>query len=223
MLRAMVGIGIICALLIVLTYEGTLPRVQHLKAEALEQAILRVIPEATTKQNFTYVEGEGFVLSTDDDAEDLIYAGYNAAGEFVGIAIPASGMGFADVLRILYGYDPAKQAVVGFYVLESKETPGLGDKIEKDQAFLDNFKALDVTLQDDGKALQNEVLAVKHGDKEQAWEIDAITGATISSWAIGDILGISTATWIPRLYRHQDDFVAGGQEADLSAKMTTDE
>jgi electron transport complex protein RnfG len=223
MLRAMVGIGIICALLIVLTYEGTLPRVQRLKAAALEQAILRVIPGATIKQDFTYVEGEGFVPTDEEGAENLVYAGYNETGEFVGLAIPASGMGFADVLRILYGYDPAQQAVVGFYVLESKETPGLGDKIEKDEAFLANFKALDVSLQEDGSALRNEVLAVKHGEKEQAWEIDAITGATISSWAIGDILGSSTAEWIPRLYQHRDDFVSGEPEADLSAKTTDDE
>ena len=38
MLRAMAGIGLICALLIVLTFEGTLPRIERLKAEALEKA-----------------------------------------------------------------------------------------------------------------------------------------------------------------------------------------
>ena len=34
MLQAMVGIGILCALLIVLTYEGTLSRIETNKAEA---------------------------------------------------------------------------------------------------------------------------------------------------------------------------------------------
>jgi electron transport complex protein RnfG len=45
----MVGIGVFCALLIVLTYEGTLPRVTHLKAEALEKAIFKVVPGTPNK------------------------------------------------------------------------------------------------------------------------------------------------------------------------------
>ena len=46
-------------------------------------------------------------------------------------------MGYQDVIRILlYGYSPEHQAIVGMRVLESRETPGLGDKIEKDPAFL---------------------------------------------------------------------------------------
>jgi electron transport complex protein RnfG len=40
---------------------------------------------------------------------------------------------------LLFGYDPEQQKIVGFYVLESKETPGIGDKIEKDP-FLSNMK-----------------------------------------------------------------------------------
>ncbi len=76
----------------------------------------------------------------------VVYAGYDENDKLVGVAVEASGQGFADILRILYGYDPDKQKIVGFYVLESKETPGLGDKIEKDLNFLANFKALDVSL-----------------------------------------------------------------------------
>ena len=83
------------------------------------------------------------------------------------------------------------QTVVGFYVLESKETPGLGYKIEKDPNFLENFKALDVSLAEDFSALKNKVVPVKQGKKENAWEVDCITGATISSKAIGNIIGAS--------------------------------
>ena len=50
----------------------------------------------------------------------------------MGVAVEASGKATPDIIRILYGYDPENRQVVGFYVLESKETPGLGDKIEKD-------------------------------------------------------------------------------------------
>jgi hypothetical protein len=36
--------------------------------------------------------------------------------------------------------------------------------------------------------------------------VDGITGATISSVAIADILRRSTEEWIPRIHRSLDDF-----------------
>ena len=201
MLRAMVGIGVICGLLIVLTYEGTLPRVERLRAEALQKAIFKVVPGITETRAYTWQNGE-FVLA-DESINPTIHAGYDASGQFKGVAIEASGQGYADVIRILYGYDPEKQKVVGFYVLESKETPGLGDKIEKDQSFLSNFIALDVKLNENLGALLNPVVTVKKGAKEYPWEVDGITGATISSRAIGSIIAESTGHWAPRIYRHK--------------------
>lgn len=204
MLQAMVGIGILCALLIVLTYEGTFNRIEQNKAEALEQAIFKVLPGTATTQAFQLDEQQQFrVLSSDEKSDQVVYAGYNEQGELTGVAIEASGQGYADILRILYGYDPAQEAVVGFYVLESKETPGLGDKIEKDANFLANFEALDVALNDTKDALVNKVTPVKSGTKENPWEVDAITGATISSRAIGDIMSESTAYWVPLIYQNQ--------------------
>ena len=49
----------------------------------------------------------------------------------VGLAVEAQGMGYQDVIRVIYGYSFEQDAIVGIRVLESKETPGLGDKIEK--------------------------------------------------------------------------------------------
>jgi electron transport complex protein RnfG len=207
MLQAMVGIGLICALLIVLTFEGTLPRIEQLKAEALEKAIFKVIPGMTKKRTFKLDANNKFIeINSDEKDAQLIYAGYDAQNKLVGVAIPASGMGFADILKVLYGYDPKKQEVVGFYVLESKETPGLGDKIEKDPNFLANFSGLDVVLSDDLNKIKNTVVAVKHGTKKNNWEIDGITGATISSRAIGNIMGKSTEQWMPLIFKNKEAF-----------------
>jgi electron transport complex protein RnfG len=207
MLQAMVGIGVLCALLIVLTYEGTLPAIERNKAAALEQAVFKVLPGISEKVSYQLNEKGAFVpLGVEKADGPVFHAGYQDNGALVGIAIEASGLGFADVLRILYGYDPVAEKVVGFYVLESKETPGLGDKIEKDAAFLENFKALDVALAESGGTLKNEVIPVKHGTKAQAWQVDGITGATISSRAIGQIMGASTAEWVPKLHAEQAVF-----------------
>ncbi len=208
MLKAMVGIGIACALMIVLTFEGTLPRIKKNRAEALEKAIFKVIPGITKKQAYILDEANTFLpMNSDEEIDQRVYAGYDENNQLIGIAVEAEGMGFADILRILYGYDPEKQQVVGFHVLESKETPGLGDKIEKDADFLANFKALDVSLTDDFSQVKNTVVPVKHGAKENPWEVDGITGATISSRAIGKILGTSTQQWVPLIYKQKDSFM----------------
>lgn len=204
MLRAMVGIGILCGLLIVLTYEGTLPRVERLRAEALQRAIFKVVPGITEIKAFTW-KNNAFEVA-DENSNPVIYAGYDASGQFKGLAIEASGQGYADIIRILYGYQPENQEVIGFYVLESKETPGLGDKIEKDQSFLDNFSALDVKLNERLSGLMNEVVTVKQGAKKNPWEVDGITGATISSRAIGSIIGTSADEWAPRIYQSKEFF-----------------
>ncbi len=203
MLQAMVGIGVMCALLIVVTYEGTLPRVKRLRAEALEKAVFRVIP-GSEKSKIFVLEGESFKpLQGEVGNQQVVYAGYNASNELVGVAIEASGQGYADKIRILYGYNPTEQTVVGFYVLESKETPGLGDKIEKDPIFLANFDALDVSLNDHNE-IKNIVIPVKNGMKQNPWEVDAITGATISSRAIGNTIGTSSQFWVPLIYKNKD-------------------
>ena len=206
MLFAMVGIGLMCALLIVLTYEGTKHIIAKNKAEALEQAIFKVLPGTVTTAGY-YWDGSAFTPLNGTEADgQRVYAGFSESGTLTGFALPAVGLGYAGEIRVLYGYEPAQEAIVGFYVLESKETPGLGDKIEKDPAFTANFEALSVAVAADGKSLKNKIRYTKSGEKQNAWEVDGITGATISSQAVAEALSTSTAEWVPRLYEVKDQF-----------------
>lgn len=204
MIRAMAGIGALCGLLIVLTFEGSKPRIERLRKEALQQALFKVLPGISETKTYTFRDGA--FHPADDVEENLVYAGYDETGNLQGVALEASGQGYADVIRILYGYDIENQQIVGFHVLESKETPGLGDKIEKDENFLQNFRALDVSLSGDNRNLNNTIVPVKNGTKSNPWEVDGITGATISSRAIGNILGSSTQQWVPLIYQQKSDF-----------------
>ena len=90
-------------------------------------------------------------------------------------------------------------------VLESRETPGLGDKIYKDAVFVAGFSALSV---------EPEIFAVKKGTKSQPNEIDAITGATISSKAVVRIINEAHAAWSAQL-------PAPGSEPQLKATAPT--
>ena len=213
MYRALVGVGLVCGLLIVTVFVLTGPVIARNEAAALQAAVFQVLPGAVSSRSFTLAGDGNLRPAVDgDDPQATVHAGYDAMGELLGIAIPAQGMGYQDVIRILYGYSPADEAIVGMQVLASKETPGLGDKIEKDPAFLANFRALDVALAADGQSLAHPVSVVKSGAKTSPWQIDGITGATISSKAIGNMLRHSTAYWVPRLYPLQRELARGGGE-----------
>jgi electron transport complex protein RnfG len=207
MYRAMVGVGVFCGLLIVSAFQVTRPIIERNKAEALQKAIFHVLPDATTSTTYRLDESGGFeALEGEGAGAQLVYAGYDDAHELVGLAVEAQGMGYQDVIGLIYGYSFAEEAIIGIQVLESKETPGLGDKIETDRAFLENFERLDVSLVDDQSKMANPIVPVKHGEKTHPWEVDGITGATISSVAIANILDRSTQYWMPRIRNNLRDF-----------------
>jgi electron transport complex protein RnfG len=210
MYRAMVGIGVCCGLLTVGAFQVTRPVIERNKEEALKSAIFRVLPKATTSTTFVLNESGGFsVLESKGAGDALIYAGYDDDRKLVGFAVEARGMGYQDVISLIYGYSFGEEVITGIQVLESKETPGLGDKIETDPDFLQNFERLDVSLLKDGSGLANPIVAVKHGKKTNPWEVDGITGATISSEAIASILNRSAQQWAPGIRAHLRDFQGG--------------
>ena len=210
MYRAMVGVGVFCGLLIVTAFQVTQPIIERNKAEALQEAIFHVLPNTSTSRTYRLDKAGDFkLLEGKAHGEQLVYAGYDDREELVGLAVEAQGMGYQDVIGLIYGYSFAEEAIIGIQVLESKETPGLGDKIETDAAFLENFEALDVSLRDDLSELANPVVPVKHGAKTHPWEVDGITGATISSVAIAKILNQSAQYWVPRIQSHLGDFQGG--------------
>ena len=162
----------------------------------------------TSSEAFRLDESTGQFQPESSDAEgsDIVFAGFDQQGALVGIAIETRGMGYQDYIQLLYGYSPEDQTVIGIRVLESRETPGLGDRIEKDAAFLSNFDHLDVSISPAGGQLAHMIEFVKSGTKTADWQIDGITGATISSRATADMLRDSTADWMPHVYPRRTDF-----------------
>lgn len=198
MIRTLALIALVCGFLIVTVFQVTLPTIKRNKARALKKAVLEVIPGAVQSKTFKVDEtGRATLLVGEDEKAKKFYTGYNSEGDLAGVAIETYGQGFQDVIRIIYGYSPEKQSVIGMKVLETKETPGLGDKIEKDPSYRANFEDLDVSLTSDGTRLKNEIEIVKKGKKTKRWQIDTITGATISSKAVGKMIRKSTSEDIP--------------------------
>jgi electron transport complex protein RnfG len=184
--------GLLSGLVIVFAFETTLPTITTHKAKVLREAVLKVLPGAIQMQRLVYRDGKLIVKEEEGQDEEFLFGGYDDEGRLLGYAIQRAGPGFQDVIHLIYGYLPAKRLVVGMQILESRETPGLGDKIYKDAAFVANFDAL---------AVDPEIVAVKKGTKSAANEVDAITGATVSSKAVVRIVNEGNACWVERLSR----------------------
>ncbi len=181
--------GLLSGLAIVAAYELTLPRIRANQAAALRRAVFQVVPGAETMQRLAWREGAIVPAQGEAGDEPSIYVAYAGDAHFVGYAIPAAGAGFQDTITLIYGFDPARKRIVGLQVLESRETPGLGDKIFSDADFLGSFRDL---------AVEPTVELTK--EKRTADnQVDAITGATISSTAVVKIVNTSDAEWLPRL------------------------
>ncbi|MDH3621236.1 MAG: FMN-binding protein [Gammaproteobacteria bacterium] len=200
MYRSIVGIGAFCALLIVTVYNATAERIADNKARFLSNAVAEVLPASRSTIEVN-LDADGNLVAASEPANLPAFLGFGDDGELVGAVITAQGMGYADNITVLYSYSFDLDAIVGFKVLESKETPGLGDKVEIEPHFLANFDALDARLNTDGTALANAIVTVKEGEKTQPWQLDGITGATITSDAIGAILNQGSSLWLPALER----------------------
>jgi len=188
--------GLLSGLIIATVYESTLPTITAYKAKMLRQAVFTVLPGVSTMEQLVYRDGRLLAAADKGKDEEAVFAGYDADGRLLGYAIPAAGPGFQDLISLLYGYLPQERRVVGMAVLESRETPGLGDKIYKDRSFVDSFSSLRVDPQ---------ILAVKKGTSSAPNEVDAITGATISSKAVVRIINQSLERWDARLQAVADE------------------
>ncbi len=193
-------VSTVCGLIIVGAYQGTYDAAAANRRLALERTVFKVIPAAKSMTEWQATP-QGIKPAGGEPVAGAVkfYAAYDAEGALAGIAAEGAAKGYADTVRILYGYSPACQCITGFGLVASKETPGIGDKIVTDREFLANFAALDVKLNAELSALANEVKTVKHGTKAKAWEIDAIAGATVTSRAVGKAINDSARELLPKL------------------------
>ncbi|BBO78265.1 hypothetical protein DSCW_56820 [Desulfosarcina widdelii] len=111
-------------------------------------------------------------VAVDKAGQAKTYSVYEAryAGELRGWVIKTKGQGYADAIELLVGLSPDRKSLTGLFVLDQKETPGLGNKIV----------TADWRGQFIGAPTSRALVVVKSGAAKPG-EIDAVTGATISS------------------------------------------
>jgi len=210
LISTLATVAMISGLLVVLVYEYTKPIIAENQRLATERAIFKVLPEAKTRLTFV-VDQDKLILANDKTVGELVYAGYDANNRLVGVAINAAAQGYQGTIKILYGYKPDSACITGFDVLKSTETPGFGTKITTDPGFLANFKCLDAQVNVAQSGLINKIITVRYGTKQHDWEIDAISGSTITSNAIGRMLDKSGQAILPVIARNIEQLKQGQQ------------
>jgi electron transport complex protein RnfG len=195
--------GALAGLLLVMVHQWTQPRILAHQAAVLEAAIQEVLSGPERYETLFVIDGAlSPELPSGVDSLDVerVFVGYDASGQPMGFAIPGAKPGFQDVIRLLFGFDPTTDAVLGMKVLERKETPGLGDKIEKDSSFVGAFAGVLAPL-----------LGIKAGaGTGDPHEIDMITGATISSRTIITIINERVNELAPELRAYASEAWATG-------------
>jgi electron transport complex protein RnfG len=211
MIRTLGAIAMLSGLLVVMVFQYTKPIIAENQRLAIEEAVFKVVPGASRRVDIMLGENGVTVSGDDADAGEKVYAAFDDRGNLKGVALASGAQGYQDIVKLLYGYDPECACVRGIKILKMTETPGLGDKIAFDPAFLNNFEALDAGLNGSGDALAHPIVAVKAGKKQNAWEIDAISGATISSVAVAKALDRSMQRMAPLIQRYKQDLSRVGQ------------
>ncbi len=205
--------ALVSGMLVVATFEITRPRIEANQRQALEQAVLRVLPTAVTHRSFVVTADQLRPLDSGGADGVIVHAGYDRDGKLVGIAAEATARGYQDVIRLLYAYSPGCECISAIHVLRNNDTPGIGDKIATDPAFLANFQTLAARLNPERSTLAHAIITVRHGKKVEAWEIDAISGATVTSRAVGKALNDSAQVLVPVVQRRLTVLTRAPQEA----------
>ena len=139
-----------------------------------------------------------------------VYRAYGEDRTLLAVAFPFTGTGFwapiTGLMAIRCSSDSATgraglAEVAGVVFLDHSETPGLGGRITEDD-FQDRFRGLPVPPADGGPLLYMERQMPKEGDPRRKHAVQAITGATQTSMAVGRFLNASVrafrAAWDAR-------------------------
>jgi len=148
-------------------YTVTKEPIALAKQKKLEAAIKAVLPDFDTIN---------IKKEADDSGDSLTFYFADKAGKQVGVAVETyTNKGFGGRIDLMVGF-LNDGTISNTAVLSHKETPGLGDKMNKSKsAFSDQFN---------GKNPANFKLVVK----KDGGDVDAITAATISSRAFCDAM-----------------------------------
>jgi electron transport complex protein RnfG len=173
----------------------TKDRIALNKKMEIERAIVSVVPGSVASE--TLYEEKDFI----------VYGGKNEAGDLQGFAIYTSGVGFQDKIILMIGTDASLSRLNALAVLDQKETPGLGAKIVDRTSFLVYWENKDFS-----QPFSLRKPPAPSPESLSASEVNTITGATISSEAVLNI--VNAAREKVKALREEGKLAPGGTHAE---------
>jgi len=174
MVIVLTSVGLISGALLSTVGILTKDRIALNKQLEIENAIITVV-QGTHTSEIIYEEKDLVVYGSKDENNQLI-----------GFAVYASGTGFQDKIILMYGTNPTFTKIYRLTILEQKETPGLGAKITDKDAFLQFWEN-----KDSSQPLTLRKPAARSPEELSPFEVNTITGATISSESVLNIVRLS--------------------------------
>jgi len=103
-------------------------------------------------------------------------------GELLLIVLPVSGKGYQSTLRAMLALNADLVTVSALVITEQGETPGIGARVE-DPAWLDLWPGKEIV-----DATGRIVISVVRGKATAPYEVDGISGATVTSNGVSNML-----------------------------------
>jgi electron transport complex protein RnfG len=168
-------IAAICTTLVAATYQLTKDRIVANEKALLEQSLQPALAGTSYEGNVSesrLVMEPPHELPGNDAA--LIYRVYAQDKPVAALFAVTARDGFSGVIRILVGVK-FDGTITGVRILQHRETPGLGDKIESAKS--------DWILQFDGRSMGNPE-ATGWAIRNDGGEFDQLTGASVTPRAV---------------------------------------
>jgi Na+-translocating ferredoxin:NAD+ oxidoreductase subunit G len=165
MIATLTIIGVVTGGILFLVSDWANPLIAANQKNETEKAIFLVHPEGKSYEPVSSKELEAYKV-------------FDANKKLIGYSLVYEGNGFQGKIRMMIGLSEDFNSISSLEILEQVETPGLGNKITEEP-----FKK-----QFNGLKSSPKILWVKNEKPDQPNEIQAITGATISSKSVVAII-----------------------------------
>lgn len=195
-------IAAVCTALVAVTYQLTRERIaenaQAWLEQSLQPALSGLLFDSGVSESRLTIPAPHELPGSSDA---IIYRVYSADEPAAALFVVSARDGYAGAIRFLVGID-IEGAVTGVHVLEHRETPGLGDRIESNKS--------DWVNQFDGRSL-GDPAADGWKIKRDGGEFDQLTGASVTPRAVVKAIR-DTLTWFEE---NQDQvFAAAADEQE---------
>jgi len=160
------GFSTLAAALLMLGYNSTYEPIARRRADDLLESLAQVLPDSLHDNNLL----DNAIVIDDSNGKPLTIYRAMKDQHITGFAYRATAQGYAGEISLMLGLRPDGE-LIGVRVLAHAETPGLGDKIEKNKS---NW-----ILGFNGRSLSNTSESEWHVKKDRG-RFDQFSGATIT-------------------------------------------